>query len=99
MVNAFSLNIGVVALQLGYTFLIGAMCAVLTSKSKSIYLAIFAHFIFDLGGLLTDYNLVSGNIWDKYSIIVTAILGVVTLVYAIIVYFKGYKNESSNTKS
>ena len=87
-------------MQLGYSFLIGAMCAVAYTKSKSIYLPIIYHFIFDLGGLLTDYNLVNGNIWDKWSIIVTAILGVFTLIYTIIVYFKdNKKNESSNSKS
>ena len=89
LINAFSTNILFVILQLGYSFLIGAMCAVLFNKSKSIYLAILAHFIFDIGGLLYDYNLVNGNIWDISSVVVTAILGVFTLIYTIIVYFKG----------
>jgi len=98
LINAFSINIGYVVLQVGYSFLIGAMCAVNFEKSNSIYLPIILHFIFNFGGLLLDYNLVQGNIWDKWSVIVTAVLGVFTFAYTIIVYFKDKKNESSNTK-
>ncbi len=98
LANALSLNAGAMLMQLGYSFLIGAMCAVAYKFSLSIYLPIILHFIYDLGGLLTNYEMVTGNIWNVTSIVVTAVLGVITFVYAIILYFVKEKNESSNTK-
>lgn len=102
IVNAFSLNLGVMLMQIGYTFLIGAMCCFSYFISRSLLLPVILHFIFDLGGLMTEYGIVSGNIWDKASILVTAILAVITVIYALCVfkfiYLKG-KNESCNSKS
>lgn len=98
LINAFSLNIAQILMQLGYSFLIGACCCVSFRFSGSIYLPIILHFVYDIGGLLTDYNLVLGNIWDMPSIVFTAILGVLTFIYTLVVYFKKEKNESGNTK-
>lgn len=102
LVNAFSLNLGVMLMQIGYTFLIGAMCCFAYFFSKSLLFPVILHFIFDLGGLMTDYGIVKGNIWDKTSILVTLILAIITIIYALCVfkfiYLKG-KNESSNSKS
>ena len=98
LVNALSINIGAMLMQLGYSFLIGAMCAVAYNYSSSIYFAIILHFVYNFGGLMTNYNLVSGNIWNLPSIVVTAILAVITVIYTIIVYFSRIKNESSSSK-
>ena len=46
-------NIITVLQQVGYTFLIGAMFAVVTLKTKNLWLAVVLHAIFDFGGLLT----------------------------------------------
>ena len=62
---------------------------------------IILHFIFDFGGLMTDYGVACGNIWDKASIITTVILSIFTVIYGIFVFIKVYKekeNESSDTK-
>lgn len=102
LVNAFSLNLGAILMQVGYTFLIGAMCCFSYYFSKSLLLPVLLHFIFDLGGLMAEYEIVLGNIWDKTSILVTAILSVVTIIYALCVFKFIYlkdKNESSNSKS
>ncbi len=98
LVNAFTLNFGALAMQLGYSFLIGAMCSVAYKFSGSIYLPIFLHFIYNFGGLLTNYNLVSGNIWNTASIAVTAILAVATIAYALAIFFIREKNESGYSK-
>lgn len=102
LVNVFSLNFGAILMQIGYTFLIGAMCCFSRYFSKSLLFPVILHFIFNLGGLMTEYEIVSGNIWDKTSIFVTAILAVITVIYALCVFKFIYlkdKNESSNSKS
>lgn len=101
LVNAFSFNVGYLLMQLGYSFLIGLVCCFSYYASKSLYMPIILHFIFDLGGLMTDYSVVCGNIWDKASVLTTVFLSVFTLIYGIIVFIKVYKekeNESSDTK-
>lgn len=101
LVNAFSFNAGYLLMQLGYSFLIGLICCFSYYASKSLYMSIILHFIFDFGGLMTDYGVVCGNIWDKASILTTVFLSVFTLFYGIVVFIKVYKekeNESSYTK-
>ncbi len=98
LINAFSLNIGQILMQLGYSFLIGAACSVAFKFSGGIYLPILLHFIYDIGGLLIEYGLVAGNIWNTASIVFTAIIAVVTFIYTIVVYFIRERNESGNTK-
>lgn len=95
LINAFSLSVGHLLMQLGYSFLVGAMCCVAYKYSCGIILPILLHFIYDLGGLLSVYNLVSGNLWNITSIVFTAVLAVITFVYTVIVYFVKEKNESS----
>ena len=80
-----------VIMQMGYSFLIGAMCAIAFAKSGNFYHAVLMHFVFNLGGLLTEYNLVIGNIWSTPEIIVTAVLAVAVIVYAFYQVFKSKK--------
>ena len=98
LINAFSLSIGYLLMQLGYSFLIGAMCCVAYKFSNGIYLPIILHFIYDIGGLLLTYELVEGNIWNITSIIITAIIAVIVTVYTVILYFVKEKNESSSSE-
>ena len=99
LINAFSLSIGYLLMQLGYSFLIGAMCCVAYRYSGRIFLPILLHFIYDFGGLLTEYELVIGDIWDTASIVATAIIAVVAFIYTVTVYFLKEKNESGNSES
>lgn len=101
LVNAFSFNVVYLLMQLGYSFLIGLICCFSYYASKSLYMPIILHFIFDFGGLMTDYGVACGNIWDKTSIITTVILSIFTVIYGIFVFIKFYKEkeyESSDTK-
>ncbi len=86
VINLFgSWNFGAVILQIGYSFLIGAMCAFIMIKTNNIFLAITAHAIYDVGGLMYDFDMVAGNIWNVQSVVFTAVLGVT--VALIITYF------------
>ena len=53
-----------VLLQVGYTFLIGGMFAVMMLKTNNVWLCVIVHAIFDFGGLLT-FEIADGNPWDN----------------------------------
>lgn len=78
-----------VIMQIGYSFLIGGMCAIALLKTGSFYSAVVLHFIFNIGGMLIDYKMLSGHIWDLTTIIITAVLAVLVIIYAIYLLLKG----------
>ena len=75
-------------MQMGYSFLIGGMCAIAFLKTGSFYSAVLLHFLFNIGGMLIDYKMLSGAIWDAATIIITGVLAVIVIVYAIFLLFK-----------
>ena len=79
--------------QMGYSFLIGAMCAIAMLETGNIYSAVILHAVFDFGGLLTDYGFLSGTIWTVENVILTAVVGVIVAVYAICLLFLPRKNK------
>ncbi len=79
-------------LQVGYSFLIGAMCAVAMLLSESLFVPISLHFIFNAGGLLVE-ELGSGNILNLPTVILTVVIGVAVGTYLFYVAF-GAKNDS-----
>ena len=92
VVHLFNLLAGsspiAVIMQMGYSFLIGGMCAIAFLKTGSFYSAVLLHFLFNVGGMLIDYKMLSGAIWDAATIIITAVLAVIVIVYAIFLLFK-----------
>ena len=85
-------DFGSVMLQCGYTFLIGAMLAVTVLKTKSIWVCVVIHAIFDFGGILI-INLGSGNPWDAVFWVLTIISGVLCaghIIYSLIKLEKDY---------
>ena len=54
-----------VLLQVGYTFLIGGMFAVMMLKTNNIWLCVIIHALFDFGGLLHVQELVDASPWDN----------------------------------
>lgn len=77
---------GVTVLQIGYSFLIGAMCAISMLMTGNIYCAILLHTVYDIGGLILEpaFNVAIGNQWDTATVIITAVLGVaVTVIYVL----------------
>ena len=89
-------GIGSVIMQIGYSFLIGGMCAIAFIKTGNFYNCIILHFIFNLGGLLYDYNLIKGNIWTVENVIVTAVLAVIVIIYAVIILLKNNDKTFEN---
>ena len=81
-------GIGAVVMQVGYSFLIGGMCAIAFIKTGNFYNAVILHFIFNFGGLLLNYKMISGSIWDTATIIITAVLAVLVIVYAVYILFE-----------
>lgn len=82
-----------VLMQIGYSFLIGAMCAIAFIKTGNFYNAVLLHFLFNLGGLLYDYNMISGKIWTLDNIILTAVIAVIVIVYALFLVFVNKENK------
>ena len=80
-------GIGSVILQIGYSFLIGAMCSVVLLKTRNIWLCVALHAIYDFCGTLMP-TLGAGTWWDTPTVIFTALLAVATAVYLIWQFFK-----------
>ena len=68
-------SIGDVLLQVSYTFLIGGMFAVMAIKTKSIWMGVIIHAIFDFGGLLNT-TIAEGSSWDVVFWILTITCGI-----------------------
>lgn len=80
-------------MQIGYSFLIGAMSAIVLVKTGNIYSSVILHFVFDIGGLFVGKNGIAyGNQWDILTIIITAVLGLTVFIYMLYVVLH-LKNE------
>lgn len=89
IVNLFGgASIGAVVMQVGYSFLVGGMCATALYITGNIYCPVALHFIYNIGGLATGYGIIEGNIWTVPQIAATAVVAAVVFVYAVIVLTK-----------
>ena len=79
-------GIGGVILQVGYSFLIGAMCSVVLLKTRNLWLCVLLHAAYDFCGNLLP-TLGGGTWWDTPTVVVTAVLAVVTAVYLVWQFF------------
>ena len=73
--------------QIGYSFLIGSMCAVVLLKTANIWICVLLHALFDFGGGLID-TLGAGTIWDPATIAITVVLSVAVTAYLTAVFFR-----------
>ncbi len=74
-------------MQVGYSALIGAMCAMVLLQTGNIVLPIVLHAVFDFcGGLVPTLG--SGEIWNTPTVIITAILAVAVFLYMFYVFMK-----------
>ena len=80
-------GIGSVVLQIGYSFLIGAMCSVVLVKTRNVWICVVLHAIYDFCGFLIP-ELGQGIIWDTATVVITTVLAVVTFVYMLCIFFK-----------
>ena len=79
-------GIGGVILQIGYSFLIGAMCSVVLLRTRNIWLCVLLHAIYDFCGHLLP-TLGGGTWWDTPTVIFTAVLAVATTAYLVWQFF------------
>ena len=78
----FGAGVGETMLQVGYTFLIGCMLAVMMLKTKNIWLCVIVHAMFDVGGTIVA-DLGSGPFQDTTFWILTAVFGLLCAVHII----------------
>ncbi|MBE6620325.1 MAG: CPBP family intramembrane metalloprotease [Ruminococcaceae bacterium] len=76
---------GAVLMQIGYSFLIGAMCSVVLFKTANLWLCVALHAIYDFCGALLP-TLGAGHWWDTPTVIFTAVLAVATTVYMVVLF-------------
>lgn len=81
--NLFGGGAGAVFQQIGYSFLIGAMCSVILIRTHNIWLCVLVHALYDVGGML-DVN----ARWTVPSVILTASVAVAVAVIYIIMFLK-----------
>ena len=70
---------GATLLQVGYSFLIGGMCAIVLLKTGSIWYCVLLHTVYDVGGTILYAG--GGLRWDAVTVTITAVLGVAVAVF------------------
>ncbi len=76
-----------VLLQIGYSSLIGAMCAVMLLKTGNIWLSVIVHGLFNFCGAIVP-TFGHGEIWDTFTVIFTFVLSVAVTVYVVVLFLK-----------
>lgn len=86
-INIFFSSPIAVLMQIGYSFLIGAMCSVVLMKTANIWICVALHSIFNFcGALVPDCGV--GTIWEPITITVTVIIAVLTTIYMTVAFFR-----------
>ncbi len=73
-------GIGGTVLQVGYSFLIGGMCAIVFLKTGNLIYCVLLHGIYDVGGGLISM-IGGGSLWDTPTVILTVIVSVVVILW------------------
>ena len=82
-----------VLLQVGYSFLIGAMCSFVLIKTGSVWHCALMHAVYNFcGGVVANYG--EGSIWTAPEIVLTAVVAVAVALY---VFFALRKTDPSDT--
>ena len=88
LVNLFTSSPVAVIMQIGYSALIGAMCAVVLMKSANIWLCVLIHGLYNFCGAVIP-RLGEGEIWDTFTIVLTVIVSLLVAAYMIAIFVKG----------
>lgn len=83
----YSADAGGVLLQVGYSTLIGAMCAFVLFKTSSVWLCAAIHAIYNFCGQIVP-RLGGGNMLNLPQIIITVIISVFCAIYIILSILK-----------
>lgn len=71
---------GATVLQVGYSFLIGGMCAIVLLKTGNLIYCILLHAIYDFGGGLIS-TLGDGRLWDIPTVILTVVVSLIVVAW------------------
>ncbi len=74
-------------LQVGYSFLIGGMCAIVLLKTGNLLWCILLHALYDFCGNLIP-TIGAGALWDTPTVVITAILGVAVTAWMLVIFFR-----------
>jgi len=82
-----------VTLQVGYTFLIGCMFAVIQIKMGSVWYCVLFHALFNFGGMFTFFGFAEGYQWDTVFWILTIISGLLCAGHIIVTLINMEKHK------
>lgn len=80
-------GVGAVIRQIGYSFLIGAMCAVVLYRTANLWLCVLLHAVYDFAGDLVP-SLGGGTWWDTPTVVFTVLLAVAVTVYFVVALWR-----------
>ncbi len=69
-------------MQVGYSFLVGGMCAIVMLKTGSVWYSVLLHAVYNFaGGVIPRFG--GGTIWDAPTVAITAVLAVLVAIYLV----------------
>lgn len=94
MVNLiYGAGFGETALQMGYSALVGAMCAFALYKTGSIWICVLIHSVYNFCGQIVP-RLGDGEMLNAPQIIITVIISVICAIYIVLSLIKAAPTES-----
>ena len=78
--------------QIGYSFLIGGMCAIVLLKTRCVWLPVLIHALYDFGGLMFQY-LCEGKLWDTPTVILTVAVSLLVAAFYLLLLFTVKKKD------
>ena len=100
LVNLLNGNVGGTFMQVGYTFLIGAMCCIVTAVTGDVLVSACIHTVYNVCGMMIEscgFVVRGGRYWSTGQIICTAAVGAVVCVIMIIIALRADKDPSVAT--
>jgi membrane protease YdiL (CAAX protease family) len=83
----FGASPGAVVMQIGYSFLIGAMCSAVLMKTANLWLCVILHSVFNFCGALVP-RCGEGIIWEPFTVTVTVVIALLTTVYMVLSFLR-----------
>lgn len=77
-----------VVLQLGYSFLIGAMCSVALLVTQSLWVPVILHALFNFAGGVIPTFVDNFKIWTVGEIVLTVVVSLIVAIYVVLLFFK-----------
>lgn len=88
LVNLLESSPSAVFLQMGYSALIGAMCAVILLKTANVWLCVLIHGLYNFAGAVIP-RMGEGVIWDTFTVVLTVVVSLIVVAYMIVLFLKG----------